>query len=181
MDDISDANEEIVHIEKKVSKKQGKTKEKASEKEVQKEDQNDQVLTPLSEAIPSPKKVKVNKEYVMTPARAASLEKMKEARAKKVSAINDAKTKQNELVKHLLLSEAKDQEESQKKETKPKQKKTKQVIVLDSDSSDEEENQIVIRRKRRTAVPLSEAKTPQVEVIVSEEKAPEIFRLRRLR
>ena len=113
----------------------------------------------------------------MTPARAASLEKMKSARAAKVASINDAKTKQNELVKHLLLSEAKDQEESQKKETKPKQKKTKQVIVLDSDSSDEEENQIVIRRKRRTAVPF----IPQVEVIVSEEKAPEIFRLRRLR
>jgi hypothetical protein len=81
----------------------------------------------------------------------------------------------------LLLA---DQEESKKTDLakqKQKQKKTKQVIVLDSDSSDEEENQIVIRRKRRTVAPISEANPPSVEVVETVEKAPEVFRLRRLR
>ena len=115
-----------------------------------------------------PAKTKKAREYVLTPARAAALERMKAARAAKCSQINETKTKQKELV-NVLLKE----NEEQKEEPKKVKKSKKQVIVLDDDSSSEEENQIVIRRKRAKAKP---------EVVTKEVfQEPIPFLLRRLR
>jgi len=114
-------------------------------------------------------KPKKAREYVMTPARAAALERMKAARLNKNAQINETKTKQKELVDALLSK--KSEEETVEVQKKVKKNK-KQVIVIDEDSSSEEENQIVIRRKRAKA-------KPEVVKEVSQEPLP--FILRRLR
>ena len=89
---------------------------------------------------PANEKQAKKKEYVMTPARAEALERMKVARAKDVLEIQKGKA---EVVAILEASRSKKLEKKIKKEAK------KQVIVLESESSEEEEDQIIIRRKRK--------------------------------
>lgn len=136
-----------------------------------------------------PKKPKQKREYVMTEARAAAVERMKEARAKKVAGIQEKKKNDAEMLEKAkfdaeMLEKAKllasGDESKAKPKSKPKPKPKKQVIVLeDSDSSSEEENQIVIRRKRRK----TQAKSPKTPVTSPAEEEiyqPPPFKLRRL-
>ena len=132
---------------------------------------------------------KKKREYVMTEARKAALERCKAAR-KKVGEESKAKKEQaKEMVKQILKGEDKplaqqsESIDSQKaaaeekvvvsQKPEKKKKKTKQVIVFESDSdSSEEENQIIIRRKRSKA-----KKEPEV---IQEPQPQPIPRLRRL-
>jgi hypothetical protein len=122
----------------------------------------------------SEKKPKQKREYVMTEARKAALDRCRAGRVKKGEETKAKKDQAKELVKQIMTEDKPLKEEPEpvvvKKE---KKKKTKQVIIFESDSdSDEEENQIIIRRKRSKTK--KEPEPPKVE------EPPPVFRLRRL-
>ena len=104
--------------------------------------------------------VKTKREYVMTPARLAALERMQLARSKKVEEIQKGKA---DVV--AILDAAK----NKKAEKKMKKEAQKQVIVLESESSEEEEDQIIIRRKRK---PTTAAKKTEAEIILPPSPPP---------
>ena len=65
-------------------------------------------------------KKKQTREYVMTPARAAAVERMKEARLKKATEANESKAKKAELVNKLLEEDrAKKQQIEEEEESDP--------------------------------------------------------------
>lgn len=93
------------------------------------------------QAKPKPKQ---KREYVMTPARKAAIERMRAAKEKKNAEINAKKDADKK-----ILETAKAQQQTQA-QPKPKRKTRKNVIVIeDESSSSEEENKIVIRRKNK--------------------------------
>ena len=146
--------------------------ENSDEEKIEKQvkEQKEKTVTVVSEEKPKQKR-----EYVMTEARKAALERCRVGRLQKGATSKAKKEQAKELVNKIMKEETplEPKEEPEQVVVKKTKKKTKQVIVFESDSeSDEEENQIIIRRKRSKAKKEPEPPKP-------EEPAP-IFRLRRL-
>jgi hypothetical protein len=173
--------EDEIPIEKPSKKKEKNSLQHSLQQEI-----------PKTEEVHSLKeKKKQTREYVMTPARAAAVERMKEARLKKAAEANETKAKKAEHIQKLLEEDnaKKDKDNAKKLEVeseeeeivKPKQKKKprKQVIVFESESESEEENQIIIRRKRKQ--PKDIAQVLPAQVLPEPPQVLPILRLRRLR
>ena len=138
-------------------------------------EKNEEVEDEIVEEKETEKKPRKKSEYVLTPARAAALEKMKAARTEKAAKQNEIKNTKNELVETLLRE--KTEEVSQVNKEKKAKKITKQVIVFSSDTeSSEDEHQLVIKRKSK--------KTKEIIHEIEAQVIPEIQpvpRLRRIR
>lgn len=117
---------------------------------------------------------KKKREYVMTPARALALERMKEGRKKKLEEVNDHAKIVDPTPVIAPLSPPLAPSALLPAPTKRK-KQTKQVIVIDSDSSSDDEHQIIIRRKKKIAEKVI-AESPKIAA----ESPPRVSRLRRI-